>query len=287
MTHIRIATVLPRAFRGGEEKKNVPIAEEYIRRAAEAGARVVCFPEGFPGPYYDQPTWSPFEAIAAKASQYKLHVLYGQTEPADDGSNTWYVVQKIVGPDGSLVDTYRRIQPTPEGVNRVLTGDKTIAPGDRLVNFEVDGVKIGIIICSEVFCPELVRLNALEGVEVLFAPTGALLYELRETWRNVVWTRAIENLFYIATCQQLFGMEDGLGMLAGPERIMVERKEPGMVVGDCDIDRLHWLRDRDESLDLPKPYKVVPGLLRFRRPELYGKLSDTSVEHYDFNYFRK
>jgi hypothetical protein len=122
---------------------------------------------------------------------------------------------------------------------------------------------------------------------VLFAPTGALLYELRETWRNVVWTRAIENLFYIATCQQLFGMEDGLGMLAGPERIMVERKEPGMVVGDCDIDRLHWLRDRDESLDLPKPYKVVPGLLRFRRPEIYGKLADTSVEHYDFHYFRK
>ena len=195
MTGLRIATVLPKAFRGTDEKKNIPIAQEYIEQAAEAGARVVCFPEGFPGPYFDSPTWSPFEAIAEKAVKHKIYVIYGTVEPSRDGYDAYYVVQKVVGPDGKLIDTYRRIQPTPEGVNRVLTGEKTIAPGDRLVNFDVDGVKIGIMICSEIFCPELVRLNALEGVEVLFAPTGALLYELRETWRNVIWTRAIENLF--------------------------------------------------------------------------------------------
>lgn len=287
MNHIRIATVLPQAYRWKEEQKNIPIAEEYIDKAAEAGARVVCFPEGFPGPYYDDADWSPFDAISARAKKNKIYVVYGQTEPAADGSKAWHIVQKVVNSQGELLDTYKRIQPTPEGVNKVLTGDKPIAPGDRLVNFEVDGVKIGIMICSEIFCPELARWNALEGVEVLFAPTGAMLYELREAWRNVIWTRAIENLLYVATCQQIFGMEDGLGVLAGPEKILVERKEPGLVVGDCDIDRIHWLRDRDESLELPKPYKVVPGLLRYRRPQIYGKLVDPSVSHYDFNGYKK
>jgi len=287
MNNFRIATVLPLAYRWGEEQKNIPITEEYIRQAAEAGANLVCFPEGFPGPYFDNKDWSPFESIAAKAIQHRIYVVYGQTEPVNDNSGTWHIVQKIVNPNGKLVDTYHRIQPTPERVNQVLTGNKVISPGNQLVNFTVEGVKIGIVICSEIFCPELVRLNALEGVEILFAPTGALLYELRETWRNVIWTRAIENLFYVATCQQIFGMEDGLGIIAGPEKIIVERKEPGLVIGDCDIDRIHWLRDHDESLELPKSYKVIPGLLRYRRPELYCRLSDPSIEHYDFNYYLK
>jgi predicted amidohydrolase len=284
---LRIATVLPEAYRGAEEKKNMDVARDYIIQAAQAGARIVCFPEGFPGPYFDNSTWSSLEVIAEAAQKNNIHVMYGTVEPTQDGYDAYYVVQKIVAPDGKLIDTYRRMQPTPEAVNRVLTGEKTIAPGDRLVHFDVDGVKVGILICSEIFCPELVRMHALEGVEVLFAPTGALLYELRDTWRNVIWTRAIENLFYIATCQQLFGMEDGLGIIASPEKIMVERKQPGLVVADCDIDRIRWLRSQDESLALPKPYRVVPGLLRYRRPELYGRLTDTSIEHSDFHYYKR
>jgi predicted amidohydrolase len=271
-----------------EEKHNIEIALHYLDEAAAAGARIVTFPEGFPGPYYDSSEWSAFEPIAEKAREHSIYVFYGTVDAAQNElPNTFCVAMKLVGPDGRLIDTYHRLQPTPEEVNRVLTGQKIIAPGQRVVVHDVDGVRVGILICSEIFCPELVRLLALEGAEIIMAPIGALVYELRETWRCILWARAIENLCYVVTCQNLYGMEDGLGLIAGPESILVEKREPGLVVADCDIDRIRWLRRQQESLELPKPYKVVPGLLDYRRPELYKTLVDENRQHYDFYYYRE
>jgi predicted amidohydrolase len=288
MTQIRVASVQPRAYRRQDEQRNVELAMRYLDEAAAAGARIVSFPEGFPGPYYDDLEWSAFESIAEKAREHRIHVIYGTVDPVpDETPGAYCVALRFIGPDGKLVDTYHRLQPTPDEVNRVLTGEKAIAPGQRVVVHDVEGVRIGMLICSEIFCPELVRLVALEGAEIIFAPIGALIYELRETWRCILWARAIENLCYVVTCQNLYGMEDGLGLIAGPEAILVEKREPGLVIADCDIDRIRWLRSQHESLELPKPYKVVPGLLGYRRPELYRKLVDENIEHYDFYHYRK
>jgi len=286
MTQIRVVAVQPQSFRRLEERKNLDRIAIYLDEAARAGARIVCFPEGYPGPYFDRLDWSPYETVAEKAREHGFYVLYGTVDPAEEDVGAYHVTQKLVGPEGSLLGSYHRLQPTPEGVNRVLTGEKKIAPGDHLLVQEVDGVKIGILICSEIFNPELARLYALEGVHILFAPIGAMVYELRDTWRTVLWARAIENLCYVAACQNLYGMEDGLALIAGPEVILAERKDPGILVADCDIDRIEWLRGQLESLDLPKPYKVVPGLLEYRRPELYEKLADQNVNHFDFFSFR-
>jgi predicted amidohydrolase len=288
VTKIRVASVQPRAYRKQAERHNLELAVQYLDEAAAAGARIVTFPEGFPGPYWDHPDWSPFEPIAAKARQHGMYIIYGTVDRAEEKAPGIYCVAlKFVGPDGKLIDTYQRLQPTPEEVNRVLTGDKVIAPGQRLVVHDVDGVRVGMLVCSEIFCPELARLLALEGAEIILAPIGAMVYELREVWRCILWARAIENLCYVVTCQNLYGMEDGLGLIAGPESILVERREPGLIVADCDIDRIRWLRSQQESLELPKPYKVVPGLLEYRRPELYGKLVDELLPHYDFYHYRK
>jgi len=288
VVQIRVASVQPRAYRRQEERHNLEIALRYLDEAAAEGARIVTFPEGFPGPYYDSLEWSAFEPIAEKALEHGIYVIYGTLDPVENElPGTFCAALKLVGPEGNLIDTYHRLQPTPEEVNRVLMGEKTIAPGQRVVVQEIDGVRVGMIICSEIFCPELVRLMALRGAEIVMAPVGAMIYELRETWRCILWARAIENLCYVVTCQNLYGMEDGLGLIAGPESILVEKKEPGLVVADCDIDRVRWLRSQQESLELPKPYKVVPGLLDYRRPELYGKLADENVGHYDFYYYRK
>lgn len=78
-----------------------------------------------------------------------------------------------------------------------------------------------------------------------------------------------------------------MALIAGPEKMLGKLDGEGMLVADFDIDRVRWLRAQDESVALPKPYKVVPGLLRYRRPELYGKLVDTNVEKLDFYRFRK
>jgi len=284
----RIACAQPKVNKYLPEEKKLDVALEYIDRAAETGSKILCFPEGFPGPYAGELNWSAFDEISKKAKEYDMCVIYGEVEANDKEpeTNSYFLVSKFVDSDGKLGGSYRRMHPTPNEVNFALMNGKVCAPGDDFFIHEVDGVKIGIIICSEIFNPELSRVLALEGVEIIFAPIGGMIYELRDAWRCVLWARAIENLCYTATCLSLFGMEDGLAMISSPEKILAESKEEGLVFADCDIDRVRWLRSQDESLELPKPYKVVPGSTRMRRPEKYAKLVDESVEIYNFYHYK-
>ena len=82
MVQIRVASVQPRAHRRQEERHNLRIALRYLDEAAAEGARIVTFPEGFPGPYYDSLEWSAFEPIAEKAlkhgTEYEADLQYVQ-----------------------------------------------------------------------------------------------------------------------------------------------------------------------------------------------------------------
>lgn len=287
MMRVRVAAVQPNSFRGPEEEKNLERALAYLDEAARKGAQIVSFPEGYPGPYNSELTWSAHEAIANKAREHGLYVIYGTVDPVPGEPGTYYLALKFVGPEGTLLDSYYRVQPNTPEVDRVLMGNKIIAPGQKMTVVDTPLGRVGLLICSEVWCPELPRLLAVQGVDLLFAPIGGLVYELREAWRSILWTRAIENHCYMITSSHLYGMEDGVAMIAGPEAIIAESKEAGVLTADVDIDRLQWLRSHTQILTLPKPYKSIPGLLRYRRPDLYGPLVEPRANLYDFEYYKK
>ena len=81
----------------------------------------------------------------------------------------------------------------------------------------------------------------------------------------MVQARAIENLIYTVASQSLYGVEDGIGMIAGPEGILTENIGEAVLVAEIDFERQQWLRDQDEKIEMPKQYKVVPGLLRWQK----------------------
>jgi hypothetical protein len=60
-----------------------------------------------------------------------------------------------------------------------------------------------------------------------------------------------------------------VGQIAGPEGVLAASTGEGLIVADLDLDRLDYLRNQDEQILFPKPYAAVPGVLRWRRPELY------------------
>ena len=284
---MKVAVVQPNSFRGKEEKRNVDRALAYVDEAARAGARIVTFPEGYPGPYNSAPTWSAHEALADRARRHDVFVVYGTVDPVPGEQGTYYLALKFLGPGGELLGTYHRVQPNTPEVDTVLMGDKIIAPGNELRVYDTAVGRIGFLICSEIWCPELPRLLALQRMDVLVAPIGGLVYELRDAWRALLWARAIENHCYVLTSQHLYGMEDGLAMIAGPERIEAESTQPGVITADIDLARLEWLRTHTQTLQLPKPYRAIPGLLRYRRPELYRPLAEPLDDMYDFHYYKK
>lgn len=272
MQKITVAAYQPRTFRGKDEPANLESAVRAIGDAAAAGAGVVCFPEGYPGPYSGSLDFQPLPELCRAARRHRIHVVSGGLEPAtaDAFFNNLY----LIGPEGHVLATYRRCQPAPEGVDRVLFG-RRVEPGGPPQAVEMPGGRVGLLVCSEIFSPELCRLLALQGADIVFAPVGGMVYELFESWKVVIRARAIENHVYVVVCQNLYGMEEGVGTIAGPEGVLTERRDAGLLIAELDLERLEWLRSHEETLDLPKPYRTIPGLLAWRRPEVYGPLAET------------
>jgi predicted amidohydrolase len=88
----------------------------------------------------------------------------------------------------------------------------------------------------------------LQGVDIIAYPAGGAINELLPGWRTLVYARAIENLVFTVACQNLYGKEEGVGTVAGPEGVLAQAKGEGLIVADLDFDRLAFLRAEDETL---------------------------------------
>jgi predicted amidohydrolase len=283
---VNVAVVQPSTLRGDREKENLSRALKYIEEAARGGAQLILFPEGYPGPYHGPLTYSPLEPLCEQAKRFGVHVIASWVEEARDiGEGVFRLALKLIGPEGKLLGTYHRTQPNTPSVTEFLMPGKFIAPGDELPVFETPIGTIGALICGELWWPELSRVLALRGADIIVAPIGGALYEIRTAWRTIIWARAIENHCYVLTCQNLFGMEEGLAVIAGPEEVLAESDREGVLHARLDLSRLEWLRSHEEVLDLPKPYRCIPGLFKDRRPELYGELTKPQKDRRDFCYF--
>jgi 5-aminopentanamidase len=293
--NIRLAVAQPRLIREPDPQANVAQAVELIARAAAAGAQLVLFPEGAPGPHRPGISYEAGPAMAQAAADQGLAVCWSRMEHCVDGF--WRLVVYVHDASGQQVVRYERSHPA------TLPPDQTgawVAPGDGLCSFELDGVPIGIAVCSELWVPEPARVLALRGAQVILSPAGGGFTTLTENWQLIARARAIENLCYVALTNNIFASREtragasaeprpndcasevGAAMIAGPERVLIASGTEDLLVATCDLERVRWLRGRDDSLEEPKPFSSIPGLLRARRPELYGELAERSGDLYDY-----
>lgn len=94
--------------------------------------------------------------------------------------------------DGSW-EWYEKIHPTPSEV-----GDWGMVGGNRIQAFDTDCGKVGILICYDVEFPELARIYADEGVQILFVPFLTDTQNGYTRIRNCSMARAVENECYVA-----------------------------------------------------------------------------------------
>ena len=91
------------------------------------------------------------------------------------------------------VEQYEKLHVTPDEMK--IWG---MAGGNRLQTFETDAGKIGILICYDIEFPELCRLLAMEGMDILFVPFLTDTQNGYSRVRNCAIARAIENECYVA-----------------------------------------------------------------------------------------
>ena len=100
------------------------------------------------------------EAIVRLAGELGVWVLLGSTHQLS-GDNKPHNSLYVISPDDGITDRYDK---------RFCTaGDlKYFTPGDHFVDFEVNGVRCGLLICYDVRFPELYREYRKMGVDVIF-----------------------------------------------------------------------------------------------------------------------
>jgi predicted amidohydrolase len=268
---IRIAAVQPRSGSGPDEERNAADALGWLDRAAEAGADLVLFPEGYPGPVNPRHDYDALGPLADRAARLGLHVVASRIAPASSGHS---VELHLIDDRGETAGRYRRTTPGGPYVYHDIEawGFDYVESHQPPHVVETRLGRIGMLVCSELFNPELSRLLAVQGADVILYPAGGAINELLPAWRTMVWARAIENLVFTAACQNLYGDDEGVAMIAAPEAVLASSPDEGLVVADLDLDRLAFLRSEDERIEFPKRYRTIPGVLRWRRPELYAGL---------------
>ena len=268
---IRVAAVQPLSGSGAQENRNAAESLIWLRRAAEDHADLVVFPEGYPGPINPSNNYDALGPLAEAAAEFGLHVIASRAVPLGAGHA---VELSLIDDRGDIVGAYRRTTPRGPYVYRDIEAwnfDYVESNAPPRV-FDTRIGRIGMLVCSELYSPELSRLLMLQGVDVIAYPAGGAINELLPGWRTLVYARAIENLVFTVACQNLYGEEEGVGTVAGPEGVLAQAKGEGLIVADLDFDRLAFLRAEDEKIEFPKRYTTIPGVQRWRRPELYAGL---------------
>ncbi|MER6309346.1 carbon-nitrogen hydrolase family protein [Streptomyces sp. NPDC001657] len=264
MTSLHTA-LLQSSGRPGDVAHNLRVLEDAARAAAAQGAGLLTAPEmfltgyaiGADVPKLAEPADGPSaDAVAKIAADHGLAIAYGF--PERDGDTVYNAVQ-LIDAWGERLATYRKTH---------LFGcfeREWFTPGDRpVVQAELGGLRIGLMICYDVEFPENVRAHALAGTDLLLVPT-AQMHPFQFVAESLVPVRAFENQMYLAYVNRT-GPEGefefvGLSTLVGPDGVARARAGRGEELVCAAVDPAFLAASRETN-----PY------LSDRRPELYGSL---------------
>ncbi len=306
MSEIKIAAISTASFDADEDYKNAIQAQAYVDEAAKTGAQLICFPEGYPGPSFGPMdsgghlAKTPIEMMCDSARKHGVYISCGNLEESTDIPDAYYLTHKLISPTGKILANYKRCQPTPPILNASLYGGKMhLLPGDELMVVDTELGMIGLLICSELFVPELARIEMLMGAEIILAPIGGphnRPSEVWNTWRHIARARAAENLLYVITTVNVFSPEQHRGsFVAGPEETLARSDNAGIIYAYLDIDRIWYLRtkykEEEDIKPVPlsgsRPMKVPSGITHERRPDLYQKIVEPQPDAFDYFYYKR
>ncbi len=135
-------------------------------------------------------TSSVIHKFSELAISYNINIISGSLPEIQN--DRLYNVGYLCKRDG-MVERYEKLHVTPDEI-KVWGMDK----GSKLKVFDTDCGKIGILICYDVEFPELSRLLADEGMDILFVPFLTDTQNDYSRVRNCAQARAIENECYVA-----------------------------------------------------------------------------------------
>ncbi|QLH08216.1 carbon-nitrogen hydrolase family protein [Candidatus Nitrosotenuis sp. DW1] len=254
-----------------DKNKNLKRIVNFINTAASRGADLCAFPEFMM--FYTTSRQSPRElalqaetingnfvstvADAAKKNSIEvIGTIYEKSKKNDRVYDTSFLVDKF----GIIKSTYRKIH-LYDALG--FKESKKLEPGSKIsVPIKTSIGKLGMLICYDLRFPEMSRILASSGSEILVVPSAWVKGKMKEEhWLIINKTRAIENGCYIIAPDQVGNIYCGRSLVVDPYgKILLDmKKKQGIGMVEISIPKVKETR------------KSLP-LLQNRRTDIYSDL---------------
>ena len=228
--------VLPELFNTGYLFEN----QEELKRSAEF------IPDGFT-----------FSKMTHLAAQENVNLVFGIAEKEGE---RFFNSSVLVTPKGDFF-VYRKLH--------LFDREKLwFSPGDKeLKVFDIGCVKVGMMICFDWIFPEVARILALKGAEIICHPSNLIL----QYCQKAMTTRCIENGVFAITANRTGTEERGGVKLSFTGNSQIVDPKGNILVNADELKEGVWTIDIDPGLARDK--KPTPGnhLFEDRRIEIYRK----------------
>ena len=244
---------------GTDPAENLQLVREYTGRAADAGAKLVVFPEatmcrfGVPLAPIAEPVDGPWaEGVRRIAADADVTVIAGMFAPADDGRVTNTLLAAGPGTPNQPDTHYHKIH-LYDAFG--FTESRTVAPGREPVVITVDGVGVGLTVCYDIRFAELFTTLARRGAEVIVVSASwASGHGKLEQWTLLARARALDSTSYLVAAGQANPGEPlassaptGVGgsLVVSPfgDVVASAGSDPQLLVADIDLERVAKARE--------------------------------------------
>ena len=247
---------------GSDMPENLNKIRTLTAQAADAGAKLVVFPEtveyigpkmadhasDLPGPMS--------EFFAGLAKEHRIHLCTGSVSERNADGRA-YNTSLLFSDEGEQLAAYRKLHLFDIDIvnGPSVHESKTIAPGREITVCSTPLGILGFTVCYDLRFPELFRLLALKGAEVILVPANFTADTGAAHWESLLRARAIENTCYIAAVGQV-GQKPkyrayGNSMVVNPWGTVIARgsgDREELVIAEIDTDRVAEVRMQMPSL---------------------------------------
>lgn len=262
---------------------NLTHATEHIKKAAQAGANIILLPELFMSKYFCQiehydhfqlakPLLHNQDIEHFQSLAKNLHVVL-PISFFEKAGNVFYNSIVVIDTDGLIKGHYRKMH--------IPTGDSYqekfyFTPGDTpLTVIKTEFGNLGVAICWDQWFPEVARILALDGADLLLYPTAigtepTLPIDSQLHWQHTMMGHAAANLIPVIAANRI-GLESygkhemtfyGSSFITdnqGKVMHQLNRTETGIIQASFNFQELEKMR-------------YSWGVFRDRRPSMYTRL---------------
>jgi predicted amidohydrolase len=250
---------------------NINRALEMIKQSSKNKAEIIILPEMFNCPY-DNAKFKEYaetkdesktlKAISKAASDNNVLIIAGSIPEIDNEKiyNSCFIFNNF----GELIGQYRKIHLFDIDTTGIKFKESdTLSAGKRIGIFDTEYGKIGVAICYDMRFPELLRIMALQGAQLIIIPGAFNMTTGTAHWELLIRGRAVDNQVFMAAAsparnEELSYIAYGNSMVTGPWGDILARADEneGIIYADIDLDELEKVR------------KELP-LLHNRREDIY------------------